>query len=331
MQEKIRKILDFNIAGGKMKTSKNKSAEKRLFKASYYVLPFLLAGLMACSSGEDAIEYSYSKHYGHDNQHDSFNIGRNGFSFKESGDWYKVKFRDGEIYKLYVNGDRIPSDEIYKYEDLIYDKKDELKESLADLKGDWDDFDFDMHEFRKDMSEFKYRYKDEIKRAMKELKRELKHADFGRIRADVDLDELHESLAELNNINIDLDMDDFNRSMADLSENLSNIKVEISDRDWDEFRDEMNSLKDELRNLDIDMSDLKFEMKKIKRFMKDCRRELVDDGYLEYGDDDFDMEFNKNELIINGRRLPDDLLPKYKRMYKEHFGREIDTGINFRD
>ena len=127
-------------------------------------------------------------------------------------------------------------------------------------------------------------------------------------------------------------MDDFHRSMDELADNLSNIKVEISDRDWGDFRSEMRNLKDELKNLDIDMGDLKFELKRLKRFMKDVRRELIDDGYLEYGDDDFDMEFNEDELIINGRRLPDELLDKYKKMYKEHFGREIDDdGIRLKN
>ena len=77
------------------------------------------------------------------------------------------------------------------------------------------------------------------------------------------------------------------------------------------------------------MGDLKIEMKKLKRFMKDFRRELIDDGYLEYGDDDFDVEFNENELIINGTKIPDSLLPKYKEMYKEHFGRELDDDFRY--
>jgi hypothetical protein len=35
------------------------------------------------------------------------------------------------------------------------------------------------------------------------------------------------------------------------------------------------------------------------------------------------MEFTRDKLEINGKRLPDNLLEKYKEMYKEHFGKEI--------
>ena len=308
--------------------STNNIAGKRKVSPVLFLLPFLIIGFIACSSGEDAIDFSFSRH---NKYHDSFNVGRNGFSFKDSGDWYKVKFRDGEIYKIYINGERVPSDEVYKYEDLVYDKRNELRESFTDLRDKWEDSDFDMHEFHKDMAEFKEEFGDDIREAMREVKRELRDIDFNEIKTDVDLDELHESLAELKNIKVDLDMDEFHKSMDELADNLSNIRVEISHRDWDDFHKEMRNLKDELRNLDIDMGDLKFEMKRLKRFMKDFRGELIDDGYLEYGDDDFDMEFNEDELIINGRRLPDNLLEKYKKMYKEHFGREIDDGFRFRN
>ena len=47
--------------------------------------------------------------------------------------------------------------------------------------------------------------------------------------------------------------------------------------------------------------------------------------------DDFDAEFNSDELIINGKRLPDNLLSKYKEMYKKHFGKEIEDGFRFRN
>ena len=311
-----------------MKISKNRIVRKMKTNPVLFLLPFLIFGFIACSSGEDAIDFSHSHH---NKFHNSFDLHRNGFSFEDSGDWYKVKFRDGEIYKLYINGERVASNEIDEYADLVYDKREELRESFADLRNEWEDCDFDMDEFRENMAEFKHEFGYEIREAMREVKRELRNVDFDRIRADVDLDELHASLAELKNIKVNLNMDDFHSNMDELADNLNNIRFEFNDHDWDEFNNEMRNLKDELKNIDIDMSDLKFEMKKLKRFMKDFRRELVDDGYLEYGNDDFNAEFNNDELIIDGKRLPDNLLQKYKKMYKEHFGKEIEDGFRFRN
>ena len=295
---------------------------KRKYSPVLLLLLFLIVALAACSSGEDSIEYSFNKDNYYKTHRDFENSGPNKFSFKENGDWYKVKLKDGEIKKLYINGDRIDEDEFYKYEDLVFEKRNEVNDSYADYDGDWDNFHRDMDEIRIEVSK-------EVRDAMREVRRELRNVDHKKFRADINLDELHENLAHLKNMRFEFDDDEFNRSMEELADNMSNIRVELDDHDWSDFREGMRSLKDELRNLDIDMGDLKIEMKKLKRFMKDFRRELIDDGYLEYGDDDFDVEFNENELIINGTKIPDSLLPKYKEMYKEHFGRELDDDFRY--
>lgn len=295
---------------------------KRKYNPVLFLLPLLITALAACSSGEDSIEYSFNKDSYYKSHRDFDYSGPNKFSFKENGDWYKVKLKDGEIKKLYINGDRINDDEFYKYEDLVFEKRNELDDSYADFDGDW-------HNFYRDMDEIRIEVSNEVREAMKEVRRELRNVDREKFRADINLDELHENLAHLKNMKFEFDDNEFNRSMEELADNMSNIRVEFDDHDWSDFREGMRNLKDELRNLDIDMGDLKIEMKNLKRFMKDFRRELIDDGYLEYGDDDFDVEFNENELIINGKKLPDSLLPKYKEMYKEHFGRELDDDFRY--
>lgn len=288
------------------------------------LIPLLLTSLTACSSGEDVIDISKS---GHKNS-EYYSDGPSKFSFNDSGDRFKVKIRDGRIYKLYKNGERVDDDEISKYENLVFEKREELNNSLSKLKNE---FNLDMDELRENLASLNLENNNELREAMKELKRELKEIDYDKFRTDIDLDKLHDDLAELKNIKIDIDMNDFNSNMQELSENLSNIKVELNEQNWSDFREEMTNLKDELKNLDLDMGDLKFEMKKIKRFMKDLREELVDDGYLEYGEDDFDMEFNKNELIINGEKIPDSKFEKYKNMYEEHFGKEMEDGFRIRN
>lgn len=298
------------------------TSAKRKFNPVLLLLPFLVFTFAACSSGEDSIEYSFNKDNYYKSHRDFEYSGPNKFSFKENGDWYKVKLKDGEIKKLYINGDKIDEDEFYKYEDLVYEKRNELNDSYAEFDGDWENF-------HKDMDEIRIEVRNEINDAMKEVRRELRNVDREKFRADINLDELHENLAHLKNMRFEFDEDEFNRGMEEFTESMRNIRVEFDDHDWSDFRESMRNLKDELRNLDIDMGDLKIEMKNLKRFMKDFRRELINDGYLEYSDDDFDVEFNENELIINGTKLPGSLLPKYKEMYKEHFGRELNDGFKF--
>lgn len=305
-----------------MENIKRINGVKRKYNTVLFLLPLLIAVFAGCSSGEDSIEYSFNKDNYYKSHRDFENSGPRKFSFKENGDWYKVKLRNGEIEKLYINGDRINEDEFSKYEDLVFERRNELNDSYADFDGDWENF-------HRDSDEIKIEVRNEIRDAMKEVRRELRNVDREKFRADVNLDELHENLAHLKNMKFEFDNDEFHRGMEEFAENMKNIRVELDDHDWSDFHNSMRNLKDELRNLDIDMGDLKVEMKNLKRFMKEFRRELIDDGYLEYGDDDFDVEFNENELIINGKKLPDSLLPKYKEMYKEHFGRELDDDFKF--
>ena len=78
-----------------------------------------------------------------------------------------------------------------------------------------------------------------------------------------------------------------------------------------------------MKGLRIDMSHLKEKMKVLKGFIKDIKSELIKDGYLDKNANDFDLDFTKDKIEVNGKRLPDNLLEKYKKIYKEHFGKEI--------
>jgi len=96
------------------------------------------------------------------------------------------------------------------------------------------------------------------------------------------------------------------------------------DFDMDNFKEEMEDLKEELKDLKFDLKDLDTELDKLDGFMNVLREELESDGLIDNKDDDIDLELNKNEMLINGEPVPDELFNKYKEIYEEHFGKKLD-------
>lgn len=110
--------------------------------------------------------------------------------------------------------------------------------------------------------------------------------------------------------NFDIDID-----FEELNENLKNIKIDLSG-----FDRGMASLK-------VELSELKVELKVLESFVNSLKDELVDDGYIDERDDDFDLVLTKTKIIVNNERLSEKAHQKYLELYKEHFGRELDDDL----
>jgi len=113
--------------------------------------------------------------------------------------------------------------------------------------------------------------------------------------------------------------------IEELVENLQNeFESYPINFDFNKLNESMAKLKSELKEMNIDTSNLRAEMKKLKSFSHEFKSELIKDGYVENEDDDFNMEFSKDELIVNDKTLPNNMLIKYKNIYKKHYGRKIE-------
>ncbi len=115
---------------------------------------------------------------------------------------------------------------------------------------------------------------------------------------------------------------------------MEELKNELKEQKYsfgfemDNFKEEMEDLKEELRDLKIDLKDLDTELDKLDGFMEDLREELESDGLIDNKEDDFDLDLNNDEMLINGEPVPDELFKKYKDMYEEHLGRKLDDDHN---
>ena len=227
---------------------------------------------------------------------------------------WKAVLKEGEVTSLYRNGEQVPADEISKYKSMVNDKIENSDIYLSSFDFEMPDIDihFDEHQFNqqmdklkeqlRNMKSFKFNYKfdrEQFEKNMQMMKENLKGCEFfNKEEFQKMMDNTNKNLEKsLENINVNIDMDAIDRS-------LENVKIHMKD-------------------LKIDMSHLKEKMKALKGFLKDVKSELIKDGYLDKNAGDFDLDFTKDKIEVNGKRLPDNLLEKYKNIYKEHFGKEI--------
>jgi chromosome segregation ATPase len=194
------------------------------------------------------------------------------------------------------------------------------KASFYDFPADADTFDFDKSEFKEELKK--------IKEELKELKTE-------KIRAYFDSDEFKEEMknlkTEIKNLKIhdlhfDFDKEQFDKDMKELSEELKNQKFVWKDTDFDidlsGLKESMEVLKENMKNLKINLDGLSEEMETLNEFIKDLKTELINDELIKNENDDADIELNKNEMKVNGEKVPDELFEKYRNMYKDYFGKE---------
>jgi len=221
-------------------------------------------------------------------------------NFTEKNIKWKAYFEEDKLVKLYKDGKQIAEKDLSKYEDLVYEKYEEYKEDMAELDIDMAQLKIDLAQLKVELSDLKdieiVFDKEAFALDMKEMKRELK-----------------EGLAELKEIDFDIDIDfDFD----ELNESMKNIKVDLSGLDI------------VMDNLDIEMTELKEEMKLLKYFLNDLKDELVDDGYIQDEDEDFELVLTKKKMIINDERLPDKIHQKYLELYKEHYGEDLEDDFS---
>ena len=78
------------------------------------------------------------------------------------------------------------------------------------------------------------------------------------------------------------------------------------------------------------MEDLDEEMEKLDDFIDELRKELVVNGYIdnENEDEDVEIKLSAKEMFINGKKLPGELLDKYKNIYKKHMGKDMSETSN---
>ena len=139
---------------------------------------------------------------------------------------------------------------------------------------------------------------------------------------------------KMKDFHFEFDKEQFKKDIKKLSAELKKQKFvwkDINiDIDLSGLEEGMETLKENMKHLKINLNGLSEELEKLNEFIKDVKTEMKSDGLIEDENEDVNIEFNKDDMIVNGKKVPDELFEKYRVMYKEHFGKDPDDCSHFR-
>ena len=263
---------------------------------------------------------------------------------------YEANFNNGKITSLYKDGVKVPQDRIKGYEDLVYDNLDSIKKddnSLFAYHRRPKVFHFNMDSLNNNMKEWRKKFKDEtfnfkfdhkkFNENMEKLKEELKdcdniviHFDKDKIRKDIDEGLKHLDELKMHNFNFNFNEDELNKNLKSITIELEKNKHNL-DLNMEDLKEQMDDLKDKMSSLSDKMGDLDKEMKKLNDFLDEAKVELVKDGLIKSSDEEFELELSPSKMEVNGEKVADNLLEKYKSLYKKHFDKEIKEKIKIQN
>ncbi len=271
------------------------------------------------------------------------------FYEKENGDrvHYKAKLKDGKLTDLYVDGEKVPENELDKYEAKVQAKIDEYEDTMMDYKKDKDEYkkftkeySAKMKEYRDKMKNFRREHYDgwdfdfdshfdfdipepdlsELREAMKELRRELKEN-----LADGSFPPIHIPRINIPPIHIHpvppvhIDKEEWREWSENFEDQMEEFKDKMKDHKWD-----MEKFNENMKDFGKNMKKFGVEMKKFGNFVKEMKDELIDDGIIDSGDEIDELVLSEDKMEVNGKAVSTELHKKYLNLYEKHTGKKID-------
>ena len=277
--------------------------------------------------------------------------GKHTFRFYDDEDGnrvrYKAKLNDGKLDELYIDGERVPTNELDKYEDKVNKKVDDYEELMSDYRKDKREYKETIKEYSKKMRENREKLRDyrndyrdwndrdsyvdlrELREAMRELRHELR--DNLRVHPvvvphvyvpDIDIDVPDVVVPPIHIPEIDIDIPDVDVHIPPI--HVPPVHIAPMNFDFGNFDLNMDEFNDNMKDFGENMKKFGREMKKFGRFMRDAKDEMIDDGLIESEDDIDDFKLSEDEMIVNGRTVSPELRNKYLDMYEEHTGKRLE-------
>ncbi|MDR3666054.1 MAG: hypothetical protein P4L35_04330 [Ignavibacteriaceae bacterium] len=227
----------------------------------------------------------------------------------EKEDKYEAVFSDGELKSLSENGKLLSKDEMKDKEDLVYDRINDL----GDKNGENFVFHFDGKKFNERMKHFgeeMKQFKPHIHMMLDSLNFNFDKLDFNIDIPDIEMDEK----------DFNIDVDKINKELEKAAEEIKNSKEEIAGLDIPELTKRVN---EEMKKANIDLKRSKKEIHKLDQFLKDIKQEMIKDNLIKSTEDKISLKIDDGDIYVNGKKLPDDLAKKYKKLYKDKFGHNM--------
>lgn len=307
---------------------------------------FLIGGALlihACTSTQDSVKVN-------NNGNNNLGKGEEAFAFYDTTGgqetYWKAVFKDHKLNQLYKNGIQLPDSLIPDYKDLVYNRIDNVTGFHTKFKFRIHDLPFDSTFFNQKMKPFKdhlmwvtpdscyfnfdnknfHLEMDSLNKKLKKLKHFNFDFKFDSLKFN---DEMKEMMKSLKHIHFDssgfrMNMKEFEKNMKEFQREMKNKKFDM-DIDLSGLDHQMDSLDKQLHVFKLDLSGVNKELKKYHKFEKELKKEMLKDGIIKNDDESLKISVGSNSISVNGKKLPDKLVKKYKKLYKDMMGEEWDN------
>ena len=176
----------------------------------------------------------------------------------------KIIFEGKKVKELYIEGERVPDDQMDQYQELIDNTLLELEEAEQELK----EAEKDLKEAEKTLAEIDFEQihtdlesaKEEVERAMMEMK----ELDMKEIKHEMDLaeEQVREAIKQMNEIDVEKIRNHYQQAEQQFRESMQQFKEE----DWAKFREEIDFARQEMADAmkDIEMPDFEENFAEMK-------------------------------------------------------------------
>lgn len=221
----------------------------------------------------------------------------------------EVELTNNQIEKLKIDGKEIASENFHNYKELIDGRVKNVSEESVNnsgkkikiIKVDGDNPADSLKKKR-------------IKVIVRDAENELAQLDSNIFNFEIDLDNLHEKIGKIPEL-----MRDFEFNIPDLpNKGIKDInkKLERLERKLEKSEKELETTKKEIANT--------------KDFIKKFKSELVKDKLINSANDEPEIEFFSDEMIVNGKSVSKQQFEKYKKMYEDTIGKEERRELYFK-
>jgi len=169
----------------------------------------------------------------------------------------KMIFEGKKVKELYIEGERVPDDQMDQYQELIDNTLLELEEAEQELK----EAEKDLKEAEKTLAEIDF---EQIHTDLESVMMEMKDLDMKEIKREMDLaeEQIREAIKQMNEIDVAEIRNHYQQAEQQLRESMQQYK----DEDWTKFREEIEFARQEMAEAmrDIEMPDFEENFAEMK-------------------------------------------------------------------
>jgi hypothetical protein len=239
----------------------------------------------------------------------------------KDGPLYVVQMAGGKILTFSVDGRNVPTDSLGRYREVIDTIKDRVKEAEEQAKRDRAQAERDRQQVGRDREQaVRDREQAERDRSQADQNRTQSEqnrvqAERNRMQAERDREQVVRNIEQLEKNEV---QEELNRAQAERNREQAVLTREEAERDRQQAMRDREQAGRDREQAGRDREQAERDRKRAeedRKMMDSLMRDLIADGIVSDRDSVHSLKVNADEIIVNGKRLPEALEKKYISRY----------------